>query len=830
MTTSRLFSLAWRQSLSAFKQRQWQTLLAALTIAIAVSTLMAVTGERIEQALTARTAELIGADIIVRDSSPIEAEVKDYAHSLGLETAEAVQFQSVITQGDNMLLVSVNAVSNNYPLRGQFVFDGENSSKPLLNSGELWVDPNVLTRLSVSAGEQVEVGYNTPTITQVINHGPAQGGGFTRFNPQAHMPLADLASSQLIAPGSRASYRLFVAGSAEQIAAFEAHIRPQLKPGQRINKADNGEGVQRGALSNTGTYLRLGAVLTLIVSALTILLSLQRYADTLRTRAALMMSFGLSARQFIGLMAFQLFIGGLFSAVLGIIAAMLLEGVLLAALSTVLPAALPSISAWLYLSGTAIGFAMLFSFGLAPLSSLGQVSISHLFSQSSLPSNRRVKTLQLLAIPVFIIIMWVYLQDGLLALALCIGLPLAASLLGIVGTRLLQASGRLLSWLPLSRLLTLRLRQQARWHKLQVPVISLLLALMAVGLWARNDLVDQWQMQLPEGTPNHFVINVQSYQTNDIVETLGASNVDVGLLPMVRGRFVSINDESTAEVAERLGRRHNSTRRALNLTWSEQLPSDNEVISGQWHGNQQTQSGLPLVSIEAEVAETLDIKVGDRLGFDIAGTPLTAIVGSIRTVVWESFQPNFYLIFAKGALDDLPATYITSFYLEQPQKPLINTLLEQHPTLTVIDIDVLLAQAKSLINSLAQASGLIMALGLLAGLVLVYVTLSQELERRQYENALLQTLGAGAKTCLQLDLIEMALIGAVCGLLGAVLSELVLWVIYTQQLNITFAWHWQNWLLLPLASMLLFVALGRLARKQQSVRNSYQILRRFSLK
>ena len=293
---------------------------------------------------------------------------------------------------------------------------------------------------------------------------------------------------------------------------------------------------------------------------------------------------------------------------------------------------------------------------------------------------------------------------------------------------------------------------------------------------------------------------------------------------MIRGRITGLNGEPIATAFTEKQQQHNALNRELNLTWGEQMPAHNRLLSGEW--SPQSSGDEVQLSVEQEFANTLGLVLGDKLMFSIGSHTVEGSISSIRSVQWESFQPNFYVIFTPGALDNMPVSYITSFYASGEQRKVSNQLLQQFPTITLIDIEQLLAQARSLIGKLSDTSGLVMLLTLLAGLVLVFTTLSQELDQRRYENALLHTLGATPQQCQQLDLLEFALLGLVCGGLAAALGEIALWFIHQRLVLIEPVLHPGNWLLLPLAATALFTLTGLLARRRVDERNSYQLLRR----
>lgn len=823
MTASSLLKLAWQQTLAAGRLPIWRALLLALTVAIAIATLLAVLGDRLEQSLGRQTADLLGADMTLHSSRPIPTAIANNANTLGLETSQVAQFPTMIEAGENLLLISLRAINMPYPLRGNIVTQPEQAGIP--EPGTLWAEPSVLERLNLEVGHQIELGYAQFTIAAKLISTPDRGNGFSNFSPQAMINQQDLDATGLLGPGSRVRYRQLFAGDPEALTKLENQLRPDLASGERLITLDSSNNINGGALNNASRYLRLGALLTLLISALTIALSLRRYTLNSRDRAAVLLSLGMSARQLQGLFLLQLLLAWLVCALAGTAVALGLEQVTLYLLDDLLPQPVPPAQPALYSLGALLGLVSLITLGLPPMVSMSQVSVMHLFRRSATPTTLGGRLLQLVAGLMLTGLLMLYLDDLKLTLILIASLLVTAWLLGKLGAWLLRISAFALAGKhTLVRLLRLRLQQQQRWHQMQIPVISLLLALMAISLWARSDLLDRWQSQLPDTTPNHFLINIQQHERDGVDQLLQSYDLQSQLYPMIRGRISGLNGEPIATAFTPEQRQHNALNRELNLTWGKQMPAHNRLLSGQWVS--QSDGDEVQLSVEQEFANTLGLTLGDQLMFSIGSHTVEGTISSIRSVQWESFQPNFYVIFTPGALDNMPVSYITSFYASGEQRKVGNELLQQFPTITLIDIEQLLAQARSLIGKLSDTSGLVMLLTLLAGLVLVFTTLSQELDQRRYENALLHTLGATPQQCQQLDLLEFALLGLVCGGLAAALGEIALWFIHQRLVLIEPVLHPTNWLLLPLAATALFTLTGLLARRRVDERNSYQLLRR----
>jgi putative ABC transport system permease protein len=330
---------------------------------------------------------------------------------------------------------------------------------------------------------------------------------------------------------------------------------------------------------------------------------------------------------------------------------------------------------------------------------------------------------------------------------------------------------------------------------------------MAVVALVRTDLLTTWRQQLPDDVPNHFAINILP----DQVEAFGAFMEQAGietaqLYPMVRGRLVEINGTAVRKAVTKEARDDNALNRELNLTWTTRLQEDNSILDGRWW--EPADTGKPFVSVESKLAERMGIRMNDELGFAVGEQRFTATVTSIRDVKWDSFRPNFYMVFPPQVIDRFPATYMTSFYLYKADKPRLREMVARYPAVTVLEMDRVIAQVGRIFRQVTLTVEYVLVFTLLAGFAVLFAALQASQDERLYEGALLRALGGSRRQLRTGHLAEFTALGGLAGLLAAMGAECLTWVLYSKVLHLDYSFQWQIWVATPIVGAVLIGAAG----------------------
>ncbi|MEB0039982.1 MULTISPECIES: ABC transporter permease [unclassified Pseudomonas] len=798
----RLLSLATRQLLRDARAGELRVLFFALLVAVAASTAIGYFGARLNGAMLLRATEFLGADLILEGTSPALPAQIEAGNTLKLDHAQVIEFSSVIATDTGIQLASVKAVDAGYPLRGELKSAAapyqaeEPGGRP--QPGEAWAESRMFAALNLKVGDNIDVGSKTLRLSRVLTYEPDRAGNFYSLTPRVMINLADLAATGVVQPGSRVSYKELWRGSHASLEAYRQQVTSGLAANQRLQDARDGNRQIGGALGKAERYLNMASLVAVLLSGVAVALSAARFAARRFDASALLRCLGLSRNEALVLFSLQLAILGLLASLTGALLGWLAQLGLFALLHDLLPADVPPGGLLPAIAGIGTGLVALAGFALPPLAALGRVPPLRVLRRDMLPipaSSWLVYGAALLALG---LIMWRLSLDLVLTFALLGGGIIAAVVLGGLLLLALQSLRRLLAGASLPWRLGLG---QLLRHPLaaagQTLAFGLILLSMALIALLRGELLDTWQNQLPKDAPNYFVLNILPGDKDHFTERMaGLSTHASPLYPIIPGRLISINDEPVRNIVSKDSRGENATERDLSLTWAADLPQGNRLSAGTWwdtKGNVAADK-IPGVSVESKLAESLKLKLGDHMNFVVGGMTREAQVTSLRDVSWDNFQPNFFMIFQPGTLQDLPTTYLTSFYLAPGNDQQIVELSRTFPAITILQVEALLEQLRSILAQVTIAVEYVLLFVLAAGLAVLFSGLQATLDERIRQGALLRALGAERALLIKARRIEFGLLGAASGVLAALGCELVSFALYRYAFNLQ--WHPHAWLLL----------------------------------
>ncbi|MEE1123808.1 MAG: FtsX-like permease family protein, partial [Acinetobacter pseudolwoffii] len=790
-------------------------LIIALTLAISATTALKFSNEQIQNAVALQAAEMLAGDLVLSDNEPLPKEWRDQAKQLDLQQSEVTFFSTMAYTDEQFVMVNVKAIDQAFPLRGELQLQ---PAKTKIQSGEIWLSPRAMDLLKVKLGDQLNIADAAFKVTAKIEQDSNQELGFSGFSPTVIISQADVARTNAIQVGSRIEYRLLMAGSPDNTQEYEALFKQQLKSengsaetpaevqGQefeeqsslRLRNASEGNIRLMKPIANLDTFLQLANILTILLCGIAIALTAQRYVQQNQDHIALMRCIGATKQQilsaYLALLGTVLLIAMSIGTVIGIG----LGYGLLQLMLQLIPNLEIEFSAMAMLLGP-LPVAMLTSAVVL----LGFVMPSLLQLLNTPPIRvirQQEKSVQsmlwmLLTGTLSLIIFSVILTENLLLTAWVIGAIIV-----------LCAVLYLTVWLILKLLRNQKLNLSAYVRTpsqtaLQITALALGLSLITVLAVLRTDLLERWQQQLPQGTPNQFVYGLPPFDMPDLkaqIEQNGWKSTP--LYPNVRGRLVAKNDQP---FAPELVKSNNTLKRELNLTQSDSYPQDNVIIRGDAALQQ-----VGTVSVEANTAEELGIKIGDKLSFSLPEGVLEAKVINLRTVEWESFSPNFFFIFAPNSMDANAGSYLGSFYVPEQDKDKLVSVIQQFSNTVFIDVSLILEEIKRIVNVLVQIVTILAVLVSISGFLVLMACLNLLMDERKREVALLRSFGSSKQKLKTMMSLEIGFIGLFAGVVSCLFAE-VISAIASYRMDLMIQPHWEIWIILPIFMTVLCALIGR---------------------
>lgn len=829
-TLPTLIILAFRQLLREIKAGELRILFGALLIAVTTSTAIDYFSTRLQASMEAKASDFLAADLVISGTSPASKRQLMLGKQLELRQAQTITFSTVLINQDNIQLVSAKAVDEHYPLRGHLknkksLEASEQSVTHGPNKGEIWAEQRLFIALEVKLGDYLQVGNSRLQLTHILTYEPDRSLDFYSLNPHILLNIQDLANTGTIQAGSRVSYRQLWAGTVTAINQYHQAIKATLAPNQQILTGKEVNSPLNSNLKKGENYLNLASLVAILLASVAVALSANQFALRRFDDSALLRCLGLTQSQVVILYTLQLVYLGLIACLLGAALGWAVQLELFKILTGLISDALPSGGIVPAMTGICTGLITLIGFAIPPLAALGSTPPIRVLRQNIFPTPPRSWLAYSLAILALVIIMWQLSLDikltlslmgvGLLVWALCSGFLLCL----LKSIRKLLANAALPWRLGLGQLLHYPLRAIG-----QIAAFSIILLAMTLIVLLRSELLETWRKQLPSNAPNYFAMNITPNELSAFQQRVTKLSPHMApYYPIIAGRLTQVKGKAINELTL-TGRGQNATQRDLNLTWSATLPAGNSIQQGTWWSALKEKNALPSVSLEDKLAESLQVTLGDHLSFVIAGVNYEVVVTSTRKINWNNFQPNFFVIFDPTSLHDIPATYLTSFYIAPNQDKQLVALARDFPTVTLLDIDGLLNQVKMILAQVSIAIEYILFFVLLAGISILFAGLQATLDNRIKQSALLRALGAKKQLLQQARLIEFSLLGAISGCFAAIGCEVISALLYHFILNL--GWHFHAWLLgLPLIGAILISIIGLWGTRRATRTNPMQLLR-----
>lgn len=816
----RTLRFAWLALERDRKSGELAVLFYAVVVAVAALTTVAFFTSRIDEAIHRRAAEILAADLRIKAPQPLADSYLAEARRAGLAVARTVSFPSVAFHGEASSLVSLYAVSEDYPLRGRIrvarvPFGPAAATHARPGPGEAWAEARLMAVLGARVGDSISLGATDLRLTRVLDHRPDQGSTFVDLAAGLLIRLEDLPATELLQEGSRSTHALLLAGRPDALDSYRRWAEPRLSAarGEQFVTVDKQSPQVDQAAGRAGRFLKLAAVIAILLAAVSVAMATRRHVLRHLDNVALMKCLGATQSFILRVSLLQLLMIAIIAAVVGSGVGYLAQLALEALSRDLLRITLPAPDTQPALLGLATALLVLGGFAVPPLITLGRVPPVRVLRRDLEPAPlRRLVVYGLAAGSMVVLVSWL-LRDAGMVVAIVGGLACTLAVFWVAGWLLVRATGRLRDAVGVSwRYGLANIARRDRESVVQIVAFGVgITVLLLLGI-VRNDLLAAWRAGLSPDAPNVFLINIRSEDREGIgrhVKQLGA--VEPRFFPMIRARLTHINGEPIESRTLPTERGRMFAEREQNLSWARDVQPDNRIVAGRWWSP--GDGARSLVSVASEYQEELGLVLGDRLSFDVAGEPVTAEISSFREVRWDSFRPNFFLVFNPGTLEAMTGTWLTSLRLDAAGKRGLAGLVHEYPGVSVFDVDALLQQVRDAMDRAAVAVQAVFLFTLAAGTAVLLAAVQATRDERRYESAILRTLGARRAVVLKGVATEFLVLGLLAGTLASASAILVGWILAAQVFELRYQADPRVWLWGIVAGMVIVGGTGTLAAR-----------------
>ncbi|HHJ3239424.1 ABC transporter permease [Vibrio parahaemolyticus] len=770
-----------RWSLGEIRQGNLWPISVALVLVIASIFALSALASRMEQVIVKQGKDALTADAVFVSANPLSDSLLKSTEQL--ERSVMTRFSTMAFSDNGMQLISVRGVDESYPLMGELVLDGNESGR--VKPNQLWLDERIMAQLEVNKGDNVTIGDADFTVSGAVLMEPGLS-----FNPFQQMPAAyihqsDVEKTGAIQVGSRVQYRLFL--KADNAALKQLQDKTDLSPSDRWRTQDTASRSNE-VFDRTTQYLSLTVAIVIIMAATTLVLTCQNYVNSRTQTIAMLKSLGASRRWIEKWLLIQVAILLVTASIVGLILGSGLEYLLRIPLKDLLPNPLPSYGVTPFV--VAVVSAILITVPALGIPLLGLIKTPALEVLQQGTAQRSWKRLLLVLVPVLPLLA-LYANNTLVWIVL-VGIAALFVVLAGLSIALTKLFSRFATK-PAMKLALSRINRTPITSGLQFGALSLSLMLLSIIWLVRSDILADWERTLPADAPNVFALNIADYELANYLETLDKNGVTRSqAFPIIRGRLTEINGQNVKDV-EYEGEGSDAIRRELNLTWGDQLPEYNDVLSGKW-------MNANSVSVEADVARDLGIQLGDKLRFVINSQNFDATVDTIRHVEWRDMKPNFYFIFSSDVMANVPGSYLISYRINEGNESLLTSMSRAHPTVSVLDIRTMGEKIQALIQQIVSAITILALLGVIAGLLLIFTLLRLSLSQRQQEIRLYRTLGSSKKRINTTLWAEYGIMALVASSVAVMAAEACVAAVMKYGFDLNAQIHPELWIALPLAT------------------------------
>jgi len=749
-------------------------------------------GDNMEYSIDQQARTLLGADIVFEDNNPFSDEMEALIDSIGGQQSRRLSFSSMVyfPKTNRTRLSTIRADEGDFPYYGDMVTKPPDAATTYQNGRFAIVDETLANQYEVQLDDSVRVGEIYYRVAGILEKMPRESQAVSLFSPRVYIPRA-FVDTTLFGPGSRVDHEVFIKldenADAEELARA---LRPRLRE-QRVG-IDTVEEIKEEwdeGLTNLYKFLNLVGFIALMLGAIGVASAVHVYIKQRIDTVAVLRCMGATSNRTFGVYMVQAaamgLIGGLVGCLIGIGVQMLLPGIL----ADILPIEVYFFLSWkAVVWGLGLGLGVTLLFTLLPLLSVRDISpllaLRSLYEPES-ESGRTylhwlVYILIAIAITVFAMIQAPTLLTGI---GYAAGIAVVFGMLTLVARAIMKLTRRFFptSWSYSWRQGLANLYRPHNQTGILMVSLGLGTFLIMTLYLAHSVLLQQIEIAGDEGLPNIVFFDIQPDQLEGISSIVEAQQLPVlEHVPIITMRIQSVKGRTIEDMrADSTSRMSWAFRREYRSSYRNYLTESETVIEGTFVGEMEENADVAPVSLEQEIADELEVSIGDSIVFDVQGVPVSTVVSSIRSVEWRRISTNFFIIFPTGILEAAPQFFVLLSRSddEMAAARLQSTVIQAYPNISAIDLSLVLDTFDEIFERISFVVRFMALFSILTGIIVLVGAVVVSRYQRMEESVLLKTLGASRSQVISIMLIEYLFLGFFASLTGLSLSIAAGWAL-----------------------------------------------------
>ncbi|MDP4262405.1 MAG: ABC transporter permease [Bacteroidota bacterium] len=835
-----LIKMAWRDS----RRSRSRLVLFIASIVLGIAALVATfsLGNNLQRDIDNQARTLVGADLVIQNNRPSGAEIQPLLDSIGDQKAQERSFASMVyfVKSGKTRLVQVRALQGNYPFYGTLETEPLKAASEFRRGPYALVDKTLMLQFNSRLGDSIKVGEVTFAIKGILNKSPGRTEISTTVAPPVYIPLQYLEQTQLNKKGSRIEYHYyFKMDSLADIDKLVSAIEPRLeKEGMEYETVATRKKNTGRSFDDFTRFLILISFIALLLGCIGVASSIHIYIREKINSIAILRCLGVNSIQAFLIYLIQVAGIGLIGAVLGSVLGVFIQQLLPPVVKDFFPVEMSTVISWRAVGqGILLGVSISILFALLPLIAIRKISPAFAL-RIVVERTRRFRDPMMwvvyAAILLFIILFTRWQMESWRQAIVFAGSVLGAFLLLAAVAWLLRWTVRRFfpaSWSYIWRQGFANLYRPNNQTIILVTTIGLGVMLISTLYLVQGILLKRVSMSTSKNQSNMILFDIQTDQQAGVESVAKQFHLPVlEKVPIVTMRIEEINGKNALQYKQdtlnRIPRR--AFEPELRVTYRDTLTSSEKLTAGRWIGKHGSPGDPVYISLEGRYASRIGVKPGDQILFNVQGTLIPAVVGSLRSVEWRRIQTNFRVVFPVGVLEDAPQFHVMMTRVPSPDVSAAfqQAVVHSYPNISVIDLGLILGVVEDLLAKIGLVISFMAAFSILTGVVVLISSVLVSKYPRIQESVLLRTIGASRKQILAITAIEYFFTGALAAATGLFLSLASSWALAKFSFEASFSPEVFPLFLLFIIVSLLTVGIGLLNCREILNKPPLEILRK----